>query len=83
MLGAYVKGDYNQCLEYDKKVGKKQPIAWAAKIASLSALNQTQDKEVELSKFETAYPDIVLSEEIDKLHFQDTSVKQTMKELVT
>ena len=83
MLGAYVKGDYNQCLEYDKKVGKKQPIAWAAKIASLSALNQTQDKEVELSKFETAYPDIVLSEEIDKLHFQDETVKQTMKELVT
>ena len=82
MLGAYVKGDYNQCLEYDKKVGKKQPIAWAAKIASLSALNQTQDKEVELSKFETVYPDIVLSEEIDKLHFQDGTVKQTMKDLI-
>ena len=82
MLGAYVKGDHQQCLEYDKKVGKKQPIAWAAKIASLSALKQKNDKEAELSKFETAYPDIVLSEEIDKLHFQDGTVKQTMKDLI-
>ncbi len=48
MFGAYVKGDYQQCLEYDKKIGKKRPIAWAAKIASLSALSQTQEKEVEL-----------------------------------
>ncbi len=82
MLGAYVKGDHQQCLEYDKKVGKKQPIAWAAKIASLSALKQKNDKEAELSKFETAYPDILLSEEIDKLHFQDGTVKQTMKDLI-
>jgi hypothetical protein len=77
-----VKGDHQQCLEYDKKIGKKQPIAWAAKIASLSALNQAQEKEVELSKFAAAYPDIVLGEEIDKLHFQDSSVKQAMKALV-
>ncbi len=83
MFGAYVKGDYQQCLEYDKKVGKKHPIAWAAKIASLSALSQTQEKEKELSKFAAAYPDIVLGEEIDKLHFQDSSVKQTMKDFVT
>ena len=83
MFGAYVKGDYQQCLEYDKKVGKKHPIAWAAKIASLSALSQTQEKEIELSKFAAAYPDIVLGEEIDKLHFQDSSVKQTMKDFVT
>jgi len=83
MFGAYVKGDYQQCLEYDKKVGKKLPIAWAAKIASLSALSQTQEKEVELSKFSAAYPDIVLDEEIDKLHFQDSSVKLAMKDLVT
>ncbi len=83
MFGAYVKGDYQQCLEYDKKVGKKLPIAWAAKIASLSALSQTQEKEVELSKFSSAYPDIVLDEEIDKLHFQDSSVKLAMKDLVT
>ncbi len=83
MFGAYVKGDYQQCLEYDKKVGKKLPIAWAAKIASLSALSQTQEKEVELSKFASSYPDIVLDEEIDKLHFQDSSVKQTMKDFVT
>ena len=82
MLGAYVKGDHQQCLEYDRKIGKKQPIAWAAKIASLSALNQAQEKEAELSKFTAAYPEIVLGEEIDKLHFQDSSVKQTMKELV-
>jgi len=82
MLGAYVKGDYEQCLEYDKKVGKKQPIAWAAKIASLSALDQNQEKEAELNKFVAAYPDIVLGEEIDKLHFQDKEVIQTMKELV-
>ena len=83
MFGAYVKGDYQQCLEYDKKVGKKHPIAWAAKIASLSALSQNQEKEKELSKFAAAYPDIVLGEEIDKLHFQDSSVKQTMKDFVT
>ena len=83
MFGAYVKGDYQQCLEYDKKVGKKHPIAWAAKIASLSALSQNQEKEKELSKFTAAYPDIVLGEEIDKLHFQDSSVKQTMKDFVT
>jgi len=82
MFGAYVKGDFQQCLEYDKKVGKKQPIAWAAKIASLSALSQTQEKEAELTKFSAAYPDIMLGEEIDKLHFQDAEVKQTMKELV-
>ena len=82
MLGAYVKGDYEQCLEYDKKVGKKQPIAWAAKIASLSAISQTKEKEAELSKLAAAYPDIVLAEEIDKLHFQDKEVKQIMKEMV-
>ena len=83
MLGAYVKGDHQQCLEYDKKIGKKQPIAWAAKIASLSALSQSQEKEAELNKFALAYPEIVLCDEIDKLHFQDAKVKQTMKELVT
>jgi len=82
MLGAYVKGDHQQCLEYDRKIGKKQPIAWAAKIASLSALSQTQEKEAELSKFAAAYPEIILGEEIDKLHFQDSSVKQNMKDLV-
>jgi len=83
MLGAYVKGDYEQCLEYDRKVGKRQPIAWAAKIASLSALSQTQEKEAELTKFAAAYPDIVLGEEIDKLHFKDAAVKQNMKELLS
>jgi tetratricopeptide (TPR) repeat protein len=83
MFGSYVKGDYQQCLEYDKKIGKKQPIAWAAKIASLESLNQSQEKEAELKKFAEAYPELALGEEIDKLHFQDTSAKQTMKDLVT
>jgi adenylate cyclase len=82
MFGAYVKGDFHQCLEYDKKIGKKQPIAWITKIASLESLNQSQEKEVELKKFADAYPEIVLGEEIDKLHFQDASVKQTLKDLV-
>ena len=82
MFGAYVKGDFHQCLEYDKKIGKKQPIAWITKIASLESLNQSQEKEVELKKFADAYPEIVLGDEINKLHFQDVSVKQTLKDLV-
>ena len=82
MFGAYVKGDFQQCLEYDKKIGKKQPIAWITKIATLESLNQSQEKEAELKKFADAYPEIVLTEEIDKLHFQDASAKQTLKDLV-
>ena len=82
MFGAYVKGDFHQCLEFDKKIGKKQPIAWITKIASLESLNQSQEKEVELKKFADAYPEIVLGEEIDKLHFQDASLKLTLKDLV-
>ena len=82
MFGAYVKGDFHQCLEYDKKIGKKQPLAWITKIASLESLNQSQEKEVELKKFADAYPEIVLGDEINKLHFQDVSVKQTLKDLV-
>ena len=82
MFGSYVKGDYQQCLEYDKKIGKKQPIAWAAKIASLESLNQSQEKEAELKKFAEAYPELALGEEIEKLHFQDASAKQTMKDLI-
>ena len=82
MFGAYVKGDFQQCLEYDKKIGKKQPIAWITKIASLESINQSQEKEAELKKFADAYPEIVLGEEIDKLHFQEASAKQTLKDLV-
>ena len=82
MFGAYVKGDFQQCLEYDKKIGKKQPIAWITKIASLESLNQSQEKEAELKKFADAYPEIVLGEEIDKLHFQEARAKQTLKDLV-
>ena len=77
-----MKGDFQQCLEYDKKIGKKQPIAWITKIASLESLNQSQEKEAELKKFADAYPEIVLGEEIDKLHFQEASAKQTLKDLV-
>jgi hypothetical protein len=77
-----VKGDFQECLENDKKIGKKQPIAWITKIASLESLNKSQDKEAELKKFADAYPEIVLDEEIEKLHFQDSSVKQTLKDLV-
>ena len=82
MFGAYVKGDFQQCLEYDKKIGKKQPIACITKIASLESLNQSQEMEAEVKKFADAYPEIVLGEEIDKLHFQDASAKQTLKDLV-
>ena len=82
MFGAYVKGDFQQCLEYDKKIGKKQPIAWITKIASLESLKQSQEKEAELKEFADAYPEIVLGEEIDKLHFQDASAKQALKDLV-
>ena len=82
MFGAYMKGDYEQCLEYDKKTGKKKPLAWAAKIASQQSLNQFKEKEVELKKFADAYPEIKLEEEIDKLHIQDAGAKQTMKDLV-
>ena len=62
MFGAYVKGDFQQCLEYDKKIGKKQPIAWITKIASLESLKQSQEKEAELKEFADAYPEIVLGE---------------------
>ena len=82
MFGAYVKGDYELCLEYDKKIGKKKPIAWAALIASYQSLNQLKEKEIELNKFSKSYPDIKLVDEIEKLHFQDTSYKQVMKDLV-
>ena len=39
-------------------------------------------KEAELKKFADAYPEIVLGEEIEKLHIQDASAKQTLKDLV-
>jgi len=64
------------------KAGKKQPLVRAAKIASLEALNQSKEKEAELKKFADAYPEIVLGEEINKLHFQDASAKQALKDLV-
>ena len=37
---------------------------------------------MELNKLTAAYPNIVLDEEIDKLHFQDASLKQVMNDFV-
>jgi len=82
MFASYVKGDFQQCLDYDKRVGKKQPIAWASKIASLESLKKSEEKKIEIEKFTSTYPEISLKEEIDKLHFQDTTLKEKMKELV-
>ena len=82
MFASYVNGDFQQCIDYDKKIGKKQPIAWASMIASLESLKKSDDKKAEIEKFSSTYPEISLSEEIDKLHFQDTSLKEKMKELV-
>jgi len=42
----------------------------------------SQAKEVELKKFADTHNDLVLEDEIDKLHFQDASAKQTLKDLV-
>jgi len=82
MFAAYVKGDFQMCLDYDKEIGNKNPIAWAAKIASLASLKQLKEKEDELKKFTSTFPETSLDEEIDKLHFKDSSNKQLMKELI-
>ncbi len=82
MFGAYVKGDFQQCLDYDTKVGKKSPIAWAAKIACLSSMNENQEKDFELKQFTASYPEVILENEIDRLHFQDSDEKQAFKALV-
>mgnify|MGYP001228860765 CR=1 FL=1 len=82
MFGAYVKGDFQQCLDYDTKVGKKSPIAWAAKIACLSSTNENQKKDFELKQFKASYPEVILENEIDRLHFQDSDEKQAFKALV-
>jgi hypothetical protein len=82
MLGCYVMGDYQQCLEYSKKIGTMNPVAWAAKIASLSALKNLDEKEIEKKKFSDYYENVSLDEKIEGLHFKDASIKQTMKELI-
>jgi len=82
MLGCYVMGDYKQCIEYSKKIGTMNPVAWAAKIASLSVLKNLDEKEIEKKKFSDSYENVSLEESIEKLHFKDTSIKQTMKELI-
>ena len=82
MFGAYVNGDYEMCIEYDKKIGSKTPKTWASKIASLSALGKTREKNEELQKFKDSYPEIEIENEIEKIHFQDVNVKNKFKELV-
>ena len=58
------------------------PVAWAAKIASLSALKNLDEKEIEKKKFSGSYENVSLDEKIEGLHFKDASIKQTMKELI-
>jgi len=82
MFGTYVKGDYDLCLEYDKKIGKKHPLAWASKIASLESLGRSQEKIEELKKFKEANPEMLLEEVIEKVHFKDLDAKNKFKELV-
>ena len=83
MFGCYVMGDYEQCIEYSGKIGTMPAVAWAAKIASLGALKNLEEKEIEKKKFSGVYENVSLAEQIDKLHFKDAEVKQTMKVLVT
>jgi len=64
-----------------RRLARSSPSA-GPKIASLEALNQSKEKEAELKKYADTYPEITLGEEIDKLHFQDASAKQTLKDLV-
>ena len=82
MFGTYVKGDYDLCLEYDKKIGKKHPLAWASLIASLESLGRSQEKSEELKKFKEANPEMLLEEIIEKVHFEDLGAKNKFKELV-
>ena len=82
MFGCYVMGDYQQCIDYSGKIGTMPAFAWAAKIASLGALKNLEEKEMEKKKFSGAFENVSLEEQIDKLHFKDVEVKQTMKILV-
>ena len=77
-----MKKIYNKILEYSKKIGTMNPVAWAAKIASLSALKNLDEKEIEKKKFSDSYENVSLDEKIEGLHFKDASIKQTMKELI-
>ena len=65
-----------------RRLARSSRLGRAAKIASLEALNQSKEKEAELKKYADTYPEITLREGIDKLHFQDVSAKQTLKDLV-
>ena len=87
-----VQRQINQMMEYcfPEKLTKRR-IHWynEIKIPQLSiallvdeGTNFLDERIDELKKITDAYPEIVLGEEIDKLHFQDASAKQTMKDLV-
>ena len=65
-----------------RRLERSSPLGRAAKIASLEALNKSKEKEAELKKYADTYTEITLGEKIDKLHFQDASAKQTLKDLV-
>ena len=65
-----------------RRLARSSPLGRAAKIANLEALNQSKEKEAELKKYADAYPEITLGEKIDKLHFQDASAKQSLKDFV-
>tara|TARA_B100001250_G_C19135611_1_gene501552 strand:- start:265 stop:429 length:165 start_codon:yes stop_codon:yes gene_type:complete len=52
-----------------RRLARSSRLGRAAKIASLEALNQSKEKEVELKKYAETYPEITLGEKIDKLHF--------------
>ena len=65
-----------------RKIGKKHPLAWASKIASLESLGRSQEKSEELKKFKEANPEMLLEEIIEKVHFEDLGAKNKFKELV-
>ena len=45
-------------------------------------MTQSKEQEAALKKYADTYPEVTLGEEIDKLHFQDASAKQTLIILV-
>ena len=78
VFACYVHGEYEKSLEYAEKIEKLTTNAWLAKIASLSALGKTDDKEKEMNKFLESNADFSLEDHISKFHFQDKSVNETM-----
>ena len=39
-------------------------------------MNENQEKDFELKQFTASYPEVILENEIDRLHFQDSDEKQ-------